>query len=349
MDKDEKLLRIRSLLIEKKKEEDAFRIKIEKINEEMYSKQINPLLIKFLNFTSSSIEKLQTAILKAGGKFDGQNFHFTREQLEKGYQILEKEHQERSLFFEIFDATFVEYSDISNLYEFLDQIEEIVKDLEFVRKHSYLGENVEQMSFRKYLKVVYDNRIEILKRPLEHLEYLKIHGIWEIMENGEGLVPPINEPSTLLAHCTKSHESYWPIISEGLRISKSYGGRCGRGIYFSNDVSKCLQYSSFTSLDKNITFGLIFFSQVYTGKVRKIVGDNGSLTKSLEYDSVHAIGTVSPKMNIDIWHSDNSKSTIFIDAPSNTGVRSSFNNNEFVIYDENRSRLRYIILISKPG
>ena len=59
MDKNEKLSRIKALLGEKKKEENIFGLKIKQINEEIYSKQMNPLLINFLNFTSSSVEKLE--------------------------------------------------------------------------------------------------------------------------------------------------------------------------------------------------------------------------------------------------------------------------------------------------
>ena len=167
--------------------------------------------------------------------------------------------------------------------------------------------------------MVYDDRIELIKQPLEHVEGLKIHGIWEIMTGGGGGKRG-NEPSYLLGHCTKSYTSCWPIISDGLRISKSMGGRCGRGIYFSNDLSKCIQYASFTNLGQNISFSLIFFSQVYIGKIKQITGDNGSLTKSKEYDCIHAVGQVSPNVAIDIWHSDGTSSKIFIDAPTNQNI-----------------------------
>ncbi len=344
MDKNEKFLRIKSLLTEKKVQEDVFSLKINKISEEIYAKQINPLLIKFLNFTSSSVEKLEKAIKIAGGKFKNHlHHHPTRDQLEKAGKYLEKHNFHD--FFDILGAEYIEKSEIDNLYEFLDQIEEIVKDLEFARKHSYLGSNLEQISFKKYLNVIYDDRIDILKKPLDHLKYLKIHGIWEV----NGTNPPLNEPSYLLAHCTKTHTSCWPIISEGLKISKAKGGRCGSGIYFSNDISKCLQYTSFTKLEEKLSFSLLFFAQVYTGKIHKIYRDDGSLTRSKNYDSVLAMGQVSPKIDIDIWHSDGTSSKIYVDDPDITGVNSSFCNNEFVIYDENRSRLKYIMLISKTG
>jgi len=352
MDKNEKLQRIMSLLGDKKKEEDVFNLKIRQINEEMYAKQLNPLLISYLNFTSSTSEKIEKAIAKAGGKFNqfNKNYQFTRIQYEKAYQLLDNLNNNLNDnlhdFFQIFDAIKIEnVEDKQNLYDFLDQVEEIVKDLEFARKHSYIGTNLEQISFKKYLKVVYDDRIDILKKPLDHFSYLKIHGIWEVMSPKSKFG---NEPSYLLAHCTKQYSSCWPIISEGLKISKSHGGRCGRGIYFSNDINKCLQYTTFTKMeDKNLS--LIFFAQVYIGKIQKINRDDSSLTISKNYDTILATGNYSPKMDIDIWHSDGTSSKIFIDEPSYNNINSSFQNNEFVIYDENRSKLRYIILISNSN
>ena len=53
MDKNEKLARIKSLLDTKKKEEDVFDLKIKQINEEIYTKKINPLLIDYLKFMST--------------------------------------------------------------------------------------------------------------------------------------------------------------------------------------------------------------------------------------------------------------------------------------------------------
>jgi hypothetical protein len=346
MDKNEKLSRIKSLLGQKKIEEDVFGLKIKQINEELYAKQMNPLLINYLNFTSSTTEKIEIAIKKAGGKFNRRNYQFNRIDYEKGCRLLEKTDYELSDFFEIFDAVKIESVDKQHLYNFLDQVEEIVKDLEFARKHSYLGSNLEQISFRKYLKVVYDDRIEILTKPLEHLRSLKIHGIWEVVGTESEFA---KEPSYLLAHCTRSHTSCWPIISEGLKISKSVGGRCGKGIYFSNDISKCLQYTTFTNLGQKVAFSLLFFAQVYTGKIHKITRDDSSLTNSKEYDTILATGQFSPKMDIDMWHSDGTSSKIFIDSPSYTGINSSFQNNEYVIYDEKRSRLRYIVLVSRSG
>ena len=282
MDKNEKLLRIRSLLVDKKKEENVFSLKVDKLNEEMYAKEINPLMITFLSFTSSSEEKLERAIDKAGGKFNSRDHYFTREQLEKGSKLLD-ECIDMSEFFQVFDAVYVAPSELTDLYDFLGQVEEVIKDVEFAKKHGYLGSNLEQVSFRKYLKVVYDRRIDILKKPLEHLSHIKVHGIWEVMSSSR---LPIDEQSYLFGHCTRSHTSCWPIISEGLKISKSLtiGGRCGKGIYFSNDINKCLQYTSFTNFDHTISFSMIFFAQVYTGRVRQINVDNPLLTASTEYD-----------------------------------------------------------------
>ena len=103
MDKSEKLSRIKELLGEKKKEENVFSLKLKQLNEEMYAKQLNPLLISFLNFTSSSIEKLETSLKKAGGKFENRSdYKFTRDQYEKGYRLLENYNKQ--------DKSFLTYS-----------------------------------------------------------------------------------------------------------------------------------------------------------------------------------------------------------------------------------------------
>ncbi len=350
MDKHEKLLRIQSLLVIKKKEEDIFSLKLQKVAYEIYAKELNPLLINFLNFESDYIKKLNDLMKKAGGKFveniKNNNF-FTKQNYEKGLKLLELEKIDD--FFKLFGAV----STVSNseieiiyMYEFLDQISEILENIEFAKKHNYIGSDLERICFIKYLKVLHDDRIHILKKPFDHLKDIKIEGIWEI--NNERISDQfIDEPSYLLGHCTQ-YTSYWPIISDGLKLSKSRGGRCGKGIYFSNDVSKCLGYSSFNNYtESNKKFGLIFFAQVYVGKITKIKTDNGALTASSEYDSIHAVGSVSPKISEDIWHSDGTISKIFVDSPTRTGEISSFGNNEFVIYDEKRSRLRYVILLSK--
>lgn len=328
----------------------------------MYSKQINPLLISFLNYTSISIEKLEKSIDKAGGKFIHTDYIFTRERYQKAQKILEEpkplNKQNLMDFFAVFDAIYtdknIDLIDLPEIYEFLDQIEEVLKDYEFAKKHTYTGFSMQEISFKKYLKVVYDDRIELLKTPLEIASpYVKIHGIWEV-QNTEKDREKINEPSYLFGHCTRTTTSCWPIISEGLRLPKHGGGRCGRGIYFSNDVSKCLDYCSFTYNgygDKSINYGLLFLVQVFTGRVKQITNDDNSLTESTDYDSVHAIGRVSPKSTVDIWHSDNTSSKIYIDNTTYEpkGYASSFKNNEFVIYNEKRCQLRYIILFSKQG
>lgn len=345
MDNNQKLSRIHSLLKIKKSEENVWNLKIKQLNEEIYGKKINPVLIMYLNFTTSNSEKLEKAIEKAGGQFISKKYQFTRSDYDLGLQILEQENYDISVFFQIFKAKpFDKNVDKTYLYEFLEEVEQLINDLEFARKHNYLSSNLEEIYLNKYLKVVYDERIEIIRKPIESA-YLKIHGIWEINTKDED-DKYLNENSYLLTHCTRSHTSCWPIISEGLKLSKSRKGRCGVGIYFSNDVSKCLQYTTFVNLDQKTNFSLVFFAQVYLGKIKQITRDDSSLTKSEDYDTIHALGRISPNMDVDIWHSNGTKSKIFIDKPVETGIETTFYNNEYVIYDEKRCRLRYVVLVS---
>ena len=126
----------------------------------------------YIFVTSSTTEKIEKAVKKAGGKFKKRtnyaNYEFTRTDYETGMLLLENEFN-LSDFFEIFGAEVDDYTNGTkeNLYDFLDHVDEIVKDLEFNKKHSYVGFTLEQISFRKYLKVVYDNRIDLLRKPID--------------------------------------------------------------------------------------------------------------------------------------------------------------------------------------
>ncbi len=78
---------------------------------------------------------------------------------------------------------------------------------------------------------------------------------------------------------------------------------------------------------------------MYTGKIHKI--HHYDPTTLRDYDSIWAFGQDNPK-TVDIWHSDGTSSKIYVDNPVSCSSK-----NEIIIYDENRSRLKYIILISK--
>ena len=339
MDSQERLQRIQSLLSGKKLEEDKFEQRVRNMNDEMYSKRINPLLINYLDFTKVSMETLHTSIVKAGGKFRKPNPVFTITDYEKAYGLLTTNIKE---MFNTLDADMIVKVDVDLVVDFLEDIRDIIRDLEFTNKHRDI--DLVSYTFKKYLKAISNpNIINTIEKPFSHL-HVKIHGIWEVMTG----VSKIKGESYLLGHCTRSHASCWPIINEGLRI-KGTGGRCGRGIYFSNDLSKCLGYCAFTESDESkAKYGLMFMAQVWTGK-QQTSGVSSGLAAG--YDTVLAVGQVSPKITELIPYSDGFSSKIYVDEPSENpeGKASGFYNNEYVVYNEDRCRLRYIVLFSRSS
>jgi hypothetical protein len=354
MDKNEKLNKIKLFLENKEKEEIIFDKEFDKINEELYAKKINPYLIKYLNFTSSSVEKLNEILKKAEGSFSKKKNTYTIEQYEKGCLIYEslKENEDRDNdqsniekltndFCKLFNIEELKDNSLENIQFFLDQVNEILKDNDFKKRYNVVTLASE---FKRYFKAILDERMNILRRAILCTTGVTILGVWEL-EN----TATIDEPSYLLCHCTKSYESCWPIITEGLKINKSHGGRCGKGIYFSNDVSKCIMYTNYLKVNDRDHYTVLFWVQVYTGKIKQITADNSNLTQSKEYDCIHARGACDITNKEKISHSDGTSSTVFTGKLTYNEISSTFANNEFVIYDEKRCRIKYIMLLNKKN
>lgn len=346
MSVENKLNNIKLLLEKKNIAENKFMSKYDKLKEEVYLKKKSTELLQYINMKNYSLNKINDLLYGIGlskiTKISTDVLNL--EKCKVAREILINDDYDLELFFELFGIQYNKNISIEInkdiLHDFIDQVEYIINELTVSRKNSYLNKNVDEIYINKYLKYVHDEyRIKIFNKIINNT-YYKIHSIWEITND----TPTLSEESYLLAHCTKSYLSCWPIIKEGLKLSKSNGGTFGRGIYFSNDVQKCLQYASFCIINNN-RYTLFFFVQVYTGIIKELKYPNSALSTSDEYDTILGVGMSGPKKIAHIMHSDSSVSKIYVDEPSYICNDSPFSRNEFVIYNENRCKLRYCVLV----
>ena len=135
-----------------------------------------------------------------------------------------------------------------------------------------------------------------------------------------------------------------PIITSGLRIMPHSGGRVGAGIYLASMQEKSQQYTS----GYGSKFACMFLCEGALGKTHSVTSD-GSHASSLKkapkgYDSVHAVGQVTPKS----WTEtkiEEKDVTVPKDKAHDSGVQSSFYHDEFLVYDEAQVRLRYVLTV----
>jgi poly [ADP-ribose] polymerase 2/3/4 len=138
-----------------------------------------------------------------------------------------------------------------------------------------------------------------------------------------------------------------PIVTSGLRIMPHSGGRVGAGIYLASQMEKSAQYTS----GNGAKFAVMFLVEAALGKSHRVTSD-GPHASSLRaapsgFDSVHAVGEVSPgvwrPMEIDGHAVSVPQGSV---APS--GVDSTFEHDEFLVYSEAQVRLRYVLTVKLP-
>lgn len=110
------------------------------------------------------------------------------------------------------------------------------------------------------------------------------------------------------------------------------GAMFGSGIYFASNSTKSLNYSrgSFGGRQNKYDTVFLFICEVALGKVYKCTTPQNFRRPPLGYDSVMGVGEDTLRKMIARGE----------DVPSTT---TRLINNEFIIYDENRQRLKYIV------
>ena len=122
------------------------------------------------------------------------------------------------------------------------------------------------------------------------------------------------------------------------------GGRVGAGIYLASMQEKSAQYTS----GYGAKFACMFLCESALGKTHPVTSDGphaSGLRKAPKgFDSVHAVGTVTPKSWSEV-KIENRSVNIPKDKAHQSGVQSSFNHDEFLVYDESQVRIRYVLTV----
>jgi len=138
------------------------------------------------------------------------------------------------------------------------------------------------------------------------------------------------------------------ILSQGLRVAPreapSTGFMFGKGIYFADMSSKAANYCM---ADPSNPTGLLLLCEVALGKTHDLLDSDPKLPKGLPKDchSVRGIGksTTDPKTHVKI---DTDLTVPIGKQVPNKGVKSQLLYNEYVIYSESQTMLRYIVQVT---
>ena len=136
------------------------------------------------------------------------------------------------------------------------------------------------------------------------------------------------------------------ILKTGLRIMPHAGGRVGKGLYFASENGKSAAY---VRCDNHV--GFMFLVEVVLGDAQEIGQDDSSLTyqkveTQMKKDSIIARGRTEPDPMQDIkikgeWQDIVVPQGKPIEQPK--WKSSTFSQSEYLVYDEGRARIKYIL------
>ncbi|OQR84546.1 poly ADP-ribose polymerase 3-like [Achlya hypogyna] len=173
-----------------------------------------------------------------------------------------------------------------------------------------------------------------------------LRDIWAVRRSGE-------DASFAAFDAVDNHRLLWhgtnvavvaAILKSGLRIMPSSGGRVGKGIYLANMLQKSRQYVC-AARYKGETIGCVFLVEAALGRMHEITSDDSSITKApTGSDSVLAKGRIHPDAAHDRHlNLDGRDVTVNCGPQVSSGVQSSFQHDEYLVYQEAQQRLRYIL------
>lgn len=135
------------------------------------------------------------------------------------------------------------------------------------------------------------------------------------------------------------------ICKTGLRIMPHSGGRVGKGIYTASENGKSINYMGWASGGQ----GVMFLAEVALGKEHTITKDDSSLKAPPKgFDSIVARGQKEPDPKHDITFKYDGKD---VTVPQGKPIsmkqyaRSSFDQSEYLVYQESQIRLRYALQV----
>jgi poly [ADP-ribose] polymerase len=197
---------------------------------------------------------------------------------------------------------------------------------------------------------VKSDEFKVIKKYTENTQgYRKcqIIDVWRVGREGEGQRFKAHDKLTnrkLLWHGT-SVAVVVAILKSGLRIMPHSGGRVGKGIYFASENGKSSGYVG-VSQDQGKPIGIMFLNEVALGNEHSITADNPAFKKApAGFDSVVARGQTEPDPKDDTSITIEGKQiTVPAGKPiPTTYSSSSFSQSEYLVYQENQCRIRYML------
>lgn len=140
------------------------------------------------------------------------------------------------------------------------------------------------------------------------------------------------------------------ILKSGLRIMPHSGGRVGRGIYLADMQEKSASYvRAVPARQGSGQRAIMFLVEAALGAQHEVTRDgphaSGLSAAPSGFDSVLARGTHAPDAAFDQSLSLDGREVQVPQGPVRaTGVASSFQHNEFLVYNEGQHRIRYVLL-----
>jgi len=180
----------------------------------------------------------------------------------------------------------------------------------------------------------------------------KLLDVWSLERAGEEDRLSVLPTRRLLWHGT-SVAVVAAILNSGLRIMPHSGGRMGRGIYLASECSKSYGYVGchWGKFEEEENVGFMFLCEAQLGSMFLTKRDDHTLKKAPEgYDSVVARGhrEPDPEKNKVVQLSGRPVVVpVGKPVPQKEFSDSSFNQSEYLVYQENQVRLRYLVKFSR--
>ncbi|CAD6209738.1 GSCOCG00010823001-RA-CDS [Cotesia congregata] len=153
----------------------------------------------------------------------------------------------------------------------------------------------------------------------------------------------------LLWHGTKTNNVI-SILQNGLQLNPDIPSvhsalMFGRGIYFTNSVSKAANYCGTCGSTRN-EYGVLFLCEVALGKMKICNEAEPNIRLPHHLDSVYAMGQLTPNSKYvrTIYPDVKVPCGRIIEEPSNRN--NLLRHDEFVVYDQEQIKIRYVVSIS---
>ena len=131
----------------------------------------------------------------------------------------------------------------------------------------------------------------------------------------------------------------------------------GNGVYFADTFVKSLGYTNDYYGNQNSSYKMLLLCEVALGSKTSFYDPFSHQTQASDLHSMKGEGSSTPDPGKDVYNSDGMCIPIgscvpytFPDSTNQSSYRSSgstphFSNNEYAVYDENRIKIRYVVIV----